>query len=55
MFHRKMPTMASRMLPKVMSMAAIMGEAMRHVRSILRMPAWALIVHQAGLNSAEAS
>ena len=39
MFHSKMPTMATRMLPSVMRQPAMIGEAMRHVKSILRMPA----------------
>lgn len=39
MFHSRMPTMATLMLPSVMRRPAMMGEAMRHVRSILRMPA----------------
>ena len=40
-FHSRMPTMATLMLPKVIRQPAIIGEAMRHVRSILRMPAYA--------------
>lgn len=32
--------MATLMPPKVMRQPAMIGEAMRHVKSILRMPAW---------------
>ncbi len=38
-FHSRMPTMATLMLPNVIRQPAMIGEAMRHVRSILRMPA----------------
>ena len=39
-FQSRMATMATRMLPKVMRQPAMMGEAMRQVKSILCMPAW---------------
>ena len=40
--------MATRMPPNVMRQPAMIGEAMRHVRSILRMPACQASMTQAG-------
>ena len=39
MFQMRIPAMASHMLPNVMSRPAMIGEAMRQIKSILRMPA----------------
>ena len=38
MFHIRLPAMASRMLPNVISRPAMIGDAIRQVKSILRMP-----------------